>query len=75
MQVSFFMKAPPMQVAEVEYVSIYTGRDTDTVIRAATDADRERFADEYAAFKAPPPPPPEMVVASVESQPPAPLPE
>jgi hypothetical protein len=54
MQVSFLMKVPPMQDVEVEYVSIHSGRDADTVVRAATDADRQRFAVEYAAFKAPP---------------------
>jgi hypothetical protein len=62
MQVRFLMHLPPMPSdadadyvhKPVEYVEIEgLGTGRDVVCRAATDADRQKFKAEYAAFKPP----------------------
>lgn len=73
MRVSFSLhprKLGDGSTEEVEFVSIHTGRDgKDVVSRAATDADRKRWASEYAAFCAstePAPTPPQLPSESVQ---------
>jgi hypothetical protein len=77
MSVRFLKRMTPgNNPEEAVYVEISTGHDgADVLCRKAAQADRERFAAQYAEFMAPVAPPAEAPAEALAAPPPAPLEE